>query len=150
MRVYKDSHIFVILIFLKLSASTPWPGISSSSFYYKEGNVDYAKVMESGTTVKFWTPSASVDQSDWTITPPFVTKVEMIVGSEFPEGGSYWLNSDAYYVVTKGNITLSNRMDEVLTLGDTYWVMGGHVHGPLLCEISDKDSGCDIIAMTTT
>jgi len=149
--------VSVLLLLLVPSYSFPWPGTNSGSYYYKNENVDVIENIGIGITVSRWITSTRDVISDWSLSPPFMTKIEMPVTSVYPPldidlDSSYWLSSDVYYVVINGDIFFGNVLDEyAFTSGDMYWVMAGHRHGPIYCEaIESTDGKCTIMAMTSS
>jgi len=97
-------------------------------FYYRPDGVDSHEVIDGVTVSRFY--GRHNKTVDIVVAQPFITKLEIPAGHQFPLKGSFWLRDDNSYVVIKGNATFDSEK-QAHGYGDVYWVNAGWPHGPI-------------------
>ena len=102
--------------------------------------------MKLGTNSKLlhWLPSGTTNQADFKVVPPTIARLHLAPGDSYPDH-SYWTSSDIYYVAINGSLTWTGSEAEQKK-GDIYWVLGGHLHGPVTC--SSQSEECVLVAIS--
>ena len=96
----------------------------------------------SNSKLLHWLPSGTTHQADFKVVPPTIARLHLAPGDSYPDH-SYWTSSDTYYVAINGSLTWAGSEAEQRK-GDLFWVLGGHLHGPVTC--SSEDEECVLVA----
>ena len=102
--------------------------------------------MKLGTNSKLlhWLSSGTTNQADFKVFPPTIARLHLAPGDSYPDH-NYWTSSDTYYVAINGSLSWTGSGAEQ-TKGDMYWVLGGHLHGPVTC--SSKSEECVLVTIS--
>jgi len=116
------------------------------SVHYLARSPDGRESISNGGLIERWLPSSD-KVPDFTLTPPVMTKFTLPVGVAFPEeGGTYWLDQEAAYVVLSGSgvFNTSDGSERAAVAGDVYYSAAGLPHG-----FANKGSSPLVVVATT-